>query len=433
MATWRSAVSAVLEERIEDIPAPLGLVRAWGAPEEINEAAVRYCLEGSVDVLPLVVREIERLWGGGPATNVPEEVARQVVRVAVIRRLQVERGFRPIPGERRNIFYEVHQGVRRQETLERVALIHRMHEVLLRAEIDPMAVATVHIDRAAETESRGEHGETEVYLAQAYDWTRRIEDDPSRRDYGAVCVAQSLWYRGEYEDARRRLRGLEGEKAIVALREIEAKDEEREALRRAEEEHALRGDVESWCAVAVAYLGARHTVRAELVAREVCERHPESGLAWGTRATLLFELGRFRDAVEPARTSLALGADEPGGRALLARILARIGPEGREESAELAAAEIEGAESPRLLSSELLADLAVIMHYAGTDIRHARRADDLVWERRSVEEPPPEWLGAAAARRCHGVWAEDAPEWLARLAIASNAAPAALAVCRRTD
>ena len=162
MATWRSVVSAVLEERIEDIPAPLRLVRAWGAPEEINEAAVRYCLEGSVDVLPSVVREIERLWGGGPATNVPEEVARHVVRVAVIRRLQVERGFRPIPGERRNIFYEVHQGVRRQETLERVALIHRMHEVLLRAEIDPMAVATVHIDRAAETESRGEHGETEV-------------------------------------------------------------------------------------------------------------------------------------------------------------------------------------------------------------------------------------------------------------------------------
>ena len=210
----------------------------------------------------------------------------------------------------------------------------------------------------------------------------------------------------------------------MALREIEAKDEEREALRRAEEEHALRGDVESWCAVAVAYLGARHTVRAELVAREVCERHPESGLAWGTRATLLFELGRFRDAVEPARTSLALGADEAGGRALLARILARIGPEGREESAELAAAEIEGAESPRLLSSELLADLAVIMHYAGTDIRHARRADDLVWERRSVEEPPPEWLGAAAARRGHGVWAEDAPEWLARLA---GAAPQELA------
>ena len=177
----------------------------------------------------------------------PDEVARQVVKVAVIRRLQIERDFRPLPGERRNIWYEAHQGARRPETLDRIAVLLRMHEVLLRVEIDPMAIATVHFDQAAETESRGKHNETEKHLAEAMRRTRRIENDPSRRDYGAFCVAQSLWSRGEIEEAIRRLRVLEGERASAALREIEENEEGRATLRSAEEEHALRGNVESWC------------------------------------------------------------------------------------------------------------------------------------------------------------------------------------------
>ena len=423
-ATWRGVVSAIHEERIEDIPDPHKFVRAWGAPEETDEEAIRYCLEASAGELPAVARAIERLLGGALGNGVPDEVARQVVKVAVIRRLQIERDFRPLPGERRNIWYEAHQGARRPETLERIAVLVRMHEVLLRAEIDPMAVATVHLGRAAETDSRGKHYETEKHLAEAMRWTRRIENDPSRRDYGAVCVAQSLWYRGEFEEAIRRLRGLEGERASAALREIEENEEGRGTLRSAEEEHAVRGNVESWCGVAVAHVGAGHTVCAELVARDICERHPEIGIAWCTQAALLLELERFRDAAVPARRSLALGADETGGRALLARILGRIGPEGREESAALAAAAIEGSAAQGPGFGEVLADLADIAHYGGPDIRHARQADDLLWERRFAEQPPAEWLGAAAARRCHGVWTEDAPEWLARLA---GAAPQELA------
>ena len=240
----------------------------------------------------------------------------------------------------------------------------------------------------------------------------------TRRD-GTTAPSALLRARGTGVSSRRRyerLRGLEGERASAALREIEENEEGRATLRSAEEEHALRGNVESWCGVAVAHVGAGHTVRAELVAREICERHPEIGIAWCTQAALLSELGRFRDAAVPARRSLALGADETGGRALLARILGRIGPEGREESAALAAAAIEGSAAQGPGFGEVLADLADIAHYGGADSRHARQADDLLWERRFAEQPPAEWLGAAAARRCHGVWAEDAPEWLARLA-----------------
>ena len=35
-----------------------------------------------------------------------------------------------------------------------------------------------------------------------------------------------------------------------------------------------------------------------------------------------------------------------------------------------------------------------------------------MWALRATDEPPEEWLGAAVARRGHGAWTPDAPEWL---------------------
>ena len=421
--TWRGVISAIHEERIEDIPVPHKFVRVWGAPEEIDEEAIRYCLEASAGELPAVARAIECLWGGALGNGVPDEVARQVVKVAVIRRLQIERDFRPLPGERRNIWYEAHQGARRPETLERIAVLVRMHEVLLRAEIDPMAVvATVHLGRAAETESRSKHNETEKHLAEAMRWTRRIENDPSRRDYGAVCVAQSPWYRGEFEEAIRRLRGLEGERASAALREIEENEEGRATLRSAEEEHALRGNVESWCGVAVAHVGAGHTVRAELVAPEICERHPEIGIARCTQPPFYRNSGGSATPPclpeGPSRSVPTRPGDARFSRGSSDGSVPRAGRRARRSRRRSSVRRPRGRAlarcSPTLPTSRT----------TGADIRHARQADDLLWERRFAEQPPAEWLGAAAARRCHEVWAEDAPEWLARLA---GAAPQELA------
>ena len=116
------------------------------------------------------------------------------------------------------------------------------------------------------------------------------------------------------------------------------------------------------------------------------------------------------------------------GLALLASILSRIGLDGRDESIGLAiTVTADACESQGLVSSQVMAELADIAHY-GDAIDVARRADDLIWDRRAEDSfaPPAEWLGAAVSRRCHAVFAKDAPKWLACLADEGNDAPAEL-------
>ena len=123
------------------------------------------------------------------------------------------------------------------------------------------------------------------------------------------------------------------------------------------------------------------------------------------------------------------------GRVLLARSLGRTGPEGREEGQALAGRALEDHPDRAALRAPDLAELAEIAHDGGADIRTCRRGDDAVWALRETEAPPCEWLGAAVARRCHGVWAEDAPLWLGRLAKVADDQPADLArfVVERVD
>ena len=413
--TWDATVLAARQERFEDLPVPVRLVREWGAPEELTDEAARGCLRDSASQLPQVVDEIERVWGGGKSTDVAQEVARAVASIAVLRHMQVQRGFRPVPGEKASIWYEVQQGIRRPETMERAELLRRLRAVLLRCECDPLAVAAAHIDCAGENQARGVHDQTRAELAQAMHWTSKYEGEHARRDHGAVCVAQFLWLAGEPEEAMLRLARLEGEGAAQLLHAMDARKEERAALLVAEADYRQNGDLVSWCALGNAHLAAGHNVRAELVARDICEQHPETGLTQGFLASILFELERYRDAVAPARKALELGLPNSAGRALLARSLARIGPDGREEAVALAVEVIEAEDAMAAVAPEDLAELAETVHYGGGNIHHARRADDLLWEHRARNEPPSQWLGAAAARRCHDVWAEDATEWLSRL------------------
>ena len=87
-------------------------------------------------LLPEVVAEVERLWGGTDGEDVSQDVARTAVcdggdpatssstnRLSTATRCERERNC---------IFYEVHQGVRRRETLELAALIRGMWPVILR-------------------------------------------------------------------------------------------------------------------------------------------------------------------------------------------------------------------------------------------------------------------------------------------------------------
>ena len=425
-ATWDKVARALHDGRIDDIPVPVRFVRTWGAPEELTDDVARGLLSEARAVLPQVVAELERVWGGGLRMDVDEEVARAVASIALLRLAQLQCRFEPVPGEKESIWFEVHQGVRRPETMEHAAVLRRLRAVVLRCEVDPFAVAMAYVDSAQEHHARGAHDQTRADLAEAMRWSAQVEGDEERRQRGAVCLAQWLWLDGSPEEARRRLSALGGERAASLLRNLETRDDARAVLHQAEEEFRQRGDVESWCGVAVAHLLSGQNVRAELVAREVSEKRPESGLSWHTLASVLVDLGRYRDAIEPARKALELAPDPTPNRASLARILSRIGSEGREEGVQLALSAIEGAKPGGPLSSEVLAELADIAHYGGV-VDAARRADDLVSERRDGDAPPPEWLGAAVARRCHRLWTEDAPLWLARLAEAGSEARADLA------
>ena len=433
--TWDRVRAAIEEERegVDKIPIPVLLLKAWGAPEEATEEAVRRVLHENPEVLAQVFAEVERLWGDNEITDVPEAVARSVAAMAVIRHTQLQSGFRPIPGEPQCPFYELHQGSRRAATVELAELLRRLRDVLERATIDPLAVAEAHLDAARESRALGTHRATRSHLDAAMRSASRYDGEPSRRDHAAACVAQFLWHSGEPDEAMQRLQGLEGELAGSLLRTIEAHEREREALRRAEQSHRDRDDVETVCALVTANAVAGHPVGAEVIARDACARYPGDPRPWDVLARALFVADRHRDAINPCRKALSMGIGRAAGVPLLARALSHIGTEGRSESAELAAEAIESEDAQEALPNEVMAELAAIVQYAGTDIAPARRADDLVWEMRGDGSPTEEWLGSAIARRTLGVWAQDAPEWLARLAEAGNPPALARLVVDRVD
>ena len=364
---WARIVDAARDGRVGvgDIPVPVQLLRAWGAPEDLEQEAVRDCLRRCASRLPEVVLEIRRLWGGVESMDVSEDVARTVVAMAVIRHQQLQHGFEPLLGARNSIWFEVHQGVRRTETLERAQIIRRMWTVLLRGEIDPLAVAAVHLDRAGESQALGAHDETRAHLVEVMHWTAQYEGEQHRRDHGTVCIAQYLFLSGNPEEAMRRLRDLEGEQAKSLLRGLEARGDAREAVRKAESEYAMQGDIHSLRALSLCSLRAGHSFRADIVSRDHCESHPDDGLAWGFHASLLFELDRFRDAVVAARRALAIGPDDTSGRSVLARCLSRTGSDGREEATELAVSVLLADDVLTAVPREVMADLVDVAHYGG--------------------------------------------------------------------
>ena len=278
-----------------------------------------------------------------------------------------------------------------------------------------------------------------AHLEKARELARVIPDDPAVRDYPDVCLAEQRWREGAPGEARRRVVGpparpgetgrmaLYGPKASEFVRRIRAREPERAALRRAERAARGRGDLESRCGLVLAHVAAGHPIEADRMANGLCRSHPGEPLAWATLARVLEADGRYRDAVAPARKALARGSDDAADRVLLARILSRLGPDGREESAALAVAAIEAHPEEARLRSHELAEAVRIAHDGGADLDVCRRGDDEVWALRATDEPPEEWLGAAVARRCDGVWAADAPEWLARLAAVAFDEPAELA------
>ena len=422
---WAQVRASVEAGDVDGVPIPFRTYVAWVADDRVDSEGLRRCLEASAGagLLTEMVVEVERLWGGSPGEpRASSPAAIHVEAAARLRRARLEQTWVPLPGERQNICYEARQGARRPATLQRVALIHRLHALFLEfSPDDPIAVAAVWLDQGAEYESRGEHEQERVALTRAVELMR--DEDPAVREYAEVCSASWLWRNADVDAARGRLLRLEGPQGRDLLARIEAREPEREALRNAER-LVGQGGLESSCAVALAHLRSGHSTRGEQLARELCPGHPDEGLAWMTLAQLLYEHGRYRDAVGPALRALDIGAGV-AGQVLLARIFSRMGPDGRAQGGAVALAAIEAHPTEAQLEREELVDLVRIAQDGGALIGSCRRGDDHVSSLGTDADAPREWLGEATARRFHGLPASDAPAWLARLA--AGAAPAELA------
>ena len=427
--TWAAVCAAAASGRVEDIPVPNCTFAAWSARADLDEGVLRLALGKSAEVLPETVRAVDLVWRREePDADVPRRVARHVERAVTLRRVELERGFSPLPGERTDLWYEVLNGARRPETVERLELVARTEQALGRVpDVDPISDALVHLSHAARHRARGEHDQVREHLERAVDCARRSDSDPELQRHVEVRAADFLWQWGELGEARRRLEAVGGDEAAEVLADLKAREPCREALQGAERAWRDRGDGESRAALVFAHAAAGHSAKAERLGAEWVERDPCDPFAWATFARLLHGVGRHRDAVEPARVALRRDHDELAGRVLLSRALSRIGPEGCEEATALALAVIDAHPGEGPLAAADLADAAFIAHGGGADIGRCRLADDRVEALCKAAERPEEWLGAAVARRCHGVWADDAPAWLARLAGAADEAPVELA------
>ena len=271
---WKRIRTAVLTGRVADIPVPTETARAWCTGAGLSEADFRACLARDVDGLVASLLAVERVWGNVGDGDVPSKALRQAIAIARIRRVRIECEYRPLEGERQNFWYEVHQGKRRPDTMERVVIIHRLNALFERfAHVEPTAFGCTYIDRAAEAESMGRHEQSREYLEEA----RRLlhgADDPNLAEFAHACLAHHAWASGEASRALAMLVELGGDRALDLRRHIENREEERTALRNAELDHGRRASPESWCEISKAHLAAGHTIAAERCARRICREHP---------------------------------------------------------------------------------------------------------------------------------------------------------------
>ena len=406
---WEPIRVAALGGRASDIPIAREILGAWKFEDVPAEAALEDC----ADLLPSALAAVETVWGECLHGDVPDEALRAAFEVAAARREHILAGYRPPASDITSPWHEVHQGCARPHAMMRVRAL-RLVDRALTCSKDRWTLARVDLDHAAQVEAEGKYqiARESLDAAVRLTWSYKNID---RREPAPVALARWLWRCADVDGAKRLLSQLRGEGAQELSRRIEAKAPEREALGDAEHVHRERASVESWSALALAHLSAGHGLVADRLARELCNEHPDDAGSWETKARVLHANARYRSVLDAAARWTDLAPDSAPARSLLARAFARVGNVGREPAGSIAAAAIELCETGQVLPPSELEELAEIC-YRSQIIDWARRADDLVWACRAEREPGVEWIIAAVLRRCHGPWADDAPEWIARLA-----------------
>ena len=407
--SWERIRAAAIAGRTDDIPIAGETLNAWG----FTEARGDEVLGGCGEYLPDAVRAVEVVWDESQHEGVHPEALRTAFGVAAARRESLLADYRPPAPGVRSPWHEVHQGCARPDALSRVRVLHLVDRALSRS-TDRWVLACVDLDHATRYDAEGKYQTAREALDAAVRESWPLKSI-GRREPAPVALAEHLWRCGEALRANQLLSQLRGKAARELSLRFEEKAPQREALAGAERVRRERNGVGAWSSLALAHLSAGHEIVAERMARELCTEHPDDARSWETKARVLHANSRHLSAIDAAEKWTDLAPDSAAARSLLARALARMGHLGREPAASIAAAAIEFCNAGQVLPVDELEALAEIC-YRAEFVDWARRADDLTWAHRAEREPGSEWLVAAVARRCHGPWADDAPEWLARLA-----------------
>ena len=364
--TWERIRAAAMRGDADAIPLPSATAAAWSVDEAPSDAQLREGLRASAPRLAETLAAVECVWAGAEPGAVSDEALRQVLFIACMRRVNLDAGYRAPEDARAHLWFDAHQGARRADTIERVALVRRLHKMFERhGDVSPRARTCLHLDRAVELEALGHNARARAELEAAV-------ASPDSDERPSLHLAVWLWSEGDVRGARRLLRTLTEETTRNVRHTLAEYASRRKTLRLARR-HATRDPcVEAGSRVALTECAAGHLVAAERTARALCEHHREHPLPHETLARVLCAAGRFRDAVGPARRALALSGECPKANARLAAVLAHIGPEGREESAARAAIALDAHAREAVLGDETLAELIDIAAPSGaaTGDRH---------------------------------------------------------------
>lgn len=353
---WNRIRAAALRREADAIPVPDATAAAWS----VGEAALRAGLRASAPRLPATLAAVECVWGGTESDGLCEQALGEVLLVARVRRVSLDAGYRAPKDARGFLWFDVHQGARSADAIARAHIVRGLHRMFERhGDALPGTRTHLHLDRAIECEALGDNDRARAELEAALA-LEASHPSPEPNEQPAARLAAWLWSEGDVCGAHRLLSGLTGETARTVRHTLARYDRHRNTLREARRLAQSDPGVEAASRVALAESRAGHQVAAERTARTVCDRHPEHPLAWTTLARVLCTAGRFRDGVDPARRALALGGECAKANALLARILACLGPEGREESAARAAAALDAHARHPVLDDDTAVELAEV-------------------------------------------------------------------------
>ena len=321
---WSSVCRVVREERWDALPLPM--------PVELLDSLKASASCGMLDEL---VRVVELVLGhhAVPGPNAPGVVP--VVSALVERRVSLETDWAETGGVGR-LWHELHQGDRTPDLLERVELIRRLHAVLARSgRVVPFAPVTVYLDRASESEARGDHADERAALEAALGLSEALADR-EQREHAAVRLAALAWRQGEVTTAERLLTPLAGRMATLLRDRIRAAAPQRTALMEVLRAWQKTPNLVHGVCYAWSQQDAGHSVRALALARALAEHFPGGGVGEAVVGALALEQGRCRDAAAALDKARRSGFDEAMGDVLLAKALSGIGGDGAEQLAGLA-------------------------------------------------------------------------------------------------